>query len=199
MRRGVLAAPMITLLLLSGCGGAGEQGAEELALSIRDDLAAAQQCSMDAAVTADYGERIYDYNLHVEVSKPGEAGEETVLTLTEPETVAGITARLKEDSNTLEYDGVSVETGPLGNSGLSPMEAIPAILTAAREGYITGCTLEKDGSLLRVDYGAFEGEPGTGTEVTVWFDTANRALTAGEIRVDGYRSISCEFSGFSAG
>lgn len=46
-------------------------------------------CAGQAAITADYGQRVYQYELAVAVD-----GEETTLTLSAPDTVAGITARV---------------------------------------------------------------------------------------------------------
>ena len=54
--------------------------------------------------------------------------EEALLTLTAPETVAGLTARIEEDEGWLEYDGAILETGELAPGGLTPMGAIPALL-----------------------------------------------------------------------
>ena len=84
-------APMIlSLLLLPSCGGMEEQNqAEELALTIRGEYLALESLSASMDVTADYGARVYDFALTAAVS-----GEETVLTLTEPEWAAGLTARI---------------------------------------------------------------------------------------------------------
>ena len=80
---------ILTLLLLSSCGGTGEGNqAEELALTIRGEYLAMDSLSASMDVTADYGARVYDFALTAAVS-----GEETVLTLTEPEWAAGLTAR----------------------------------------------------------------------------------------------------------
>lgn len=122
-----------------------------------------------------------------------------VLTLSAPETVAGLTARLTGEENLLEYDGVAVETGPLDDNGLTPVSSVPALLEAVRSGYITACALEEEGTLLRVDCGDPAGSPGTGTETALWFDASTHALVRGEISVDGFRVILCEFSDFTAG
>ena len=124
-------------------------------------------------------------------------GEETTLTLSAPDTVAGITARVTGQDGQLEYDGLSVETGPLDPEGLSPVSAVPALLEGARSGYIVSCALEEDGTLLRMDCGDPEGTPGTGSEVSLWFDTSTHALSRGEISVDGFRAILCEFTDFA--
>lgn len=191
MRKRLFCVLMMTLLL-AGCGGGGGNEAEELALSIRGEYLALDACSAQAAVTADYGQRVYEYELAVSVD-----GEETVLTLSAPETVAGLTARLTGEENLLEFDGVSVETGPLDGDGLTPVSAVPALLEAARSGYITACALEEDGTVLRVDCGDPIGSPGSGTETALWFDTSTHALIRGEVSVDGFRVILCEFSGFT--
>ena len=168
---------LMTTLLLTGCGKAGGCGAEELALTIRGEYLAMEHCALQAAVTADYGQRVYQYEMAAAVT-----GQETVLTLSAPETVAGLTARITGEDSRLEFDGVCVETGPLDGNGLTPVSALPALLEAARSGYMTACALEEDGAVLRVDCGDPSGSP---------------ALVKGEISVDGFRAILCEFSNFT--
>lgn len=191
MRR-CLVCVLMTTLLLVGCGRRGGNEGEELALTIRGEYLAMDGCAARAAVTADYGQRVYRYEMAVAVS-----GGETLLTLSAPETVAGLTARMAGEENLLEFDGLSVETGPLDEDGLTPVSAVPALLEAARSGYITACALEEDGAVLRVDCGDPAGSPGTGTETALWFDAATHALTRGEISTDGFRVILCEFSEFT--
>ncbi len=190
MRKLLLCVLMMTFL--TGCGAAGGNEAEELALAVRGEYLALDACTARAAVTADYGQRVYQYEMAVTVS-----GEETTLALTAPETVAGLTARTSGTDSFLEFDGLSVETGPLDDSGLTPVSALPALLEAARSGYITACALEEDGALLRVDCGDPAGSPGTGTETSLWFDASSHALVRGEISVDGFRAVLCEFSDFT--
>lgn len=190
--RKCLVCVLMTTLLLTGCGKAGGSEAEELALTIRGEYLAMDNCAARAVVTADYGQRVYRYEMAVSVT-----GEETLLTLSAPETVAGLSARMTGEENLLEFDGVSVETGPLDDSGLTPVFAVPALLEAAKSGYITACALEEDGSVLRVDCGDPAGSPGTGAETALWFDAATHALTRGEISSDGFRVILCEFSDFT--
>lgn len=190
--RKLLLCVLMTTLLLTGCGKAGVSEAEELALTIRGEYLAMDGCAARAAITADYGQRVYRYGLAVAVS-----GEETALTLSAPETVAGLTARMTGEENLLEFDGVCVETGPLDETGLTPVSAVPALLEAAKSGYITACALEEDGAVLRVDCGDPAGSSGTGTETALWFDAATHALVKGEISTDGFRVILCEFSDFT--
>lgn len=180
---------MMTLLLFSGCAGGGEdQDALDLALTIRSEYLAVMHFTAQAELTADYGQRVYDYTLSVDANQ-----EETVLTVTAPELMAGVTARAKTDAIFLEYDTLCIETGPLANDGLSPVSAIPAMLNAVRRAYITTCGMDESG-LLRVDYGNPDTPPGTGTEYVLWFDPDSHALVQGEVSSDGFRCISCTFS-----
>ena len=188
MRKLLLCVLMMTLL--TGCGAAGVSEAEELALTVRREFLEMTGCTSGASITADYGQRVYQYQVEV---RSGEEG--TTLTITAPETAAGLTAHVTGEDSQLEYDGLWVETGPLNGEGLTPVSAVPALLQAAKSGYITACCLEE--TLLRVDCGNPEGTPGKGTESSLWFDRESHALVRGEIRSDGFRVILCEFSGFS--
>ena len=99
----------------------------------------------------------------------------------------------------LEYDGVSLETGPLDESGLSPLSAGPALLRAAVEGFIaeSGFDILGEDECLRLLCRDPEGEPGEGTEHTLWFDPVTWDLLRGEISVDGRRVIACGITSFT--
>ena len=195
MRKGLLCVPMIALLLLSACAGGGEgRQAAELALTIRGEWLEESDCAASMDVTADYGQRVYQYEMDL-LAEDGEVR----LTLTAPDTVAGITARAVGNDSFLEYDGLVLETGPLDEAGLTPVAAVPALLEAIQTGYITACGLEENAGRLRVDCGDPEGTPGIGREITLWFNSDTHALEQGEIRSDGFRVISCAFHDFTQG
>ena len=195
MRKAILCVLMITLTL-TACGGSGEgRGAEELALSVRGEFLAAPSCAGTASVTADYGRRVYRYEMTFTWS-----AEETVLSLTAPDTVAGLTARLSgEEDSQLEYGGAVLETGPLDDAGLTPLGAVPAVLDALRGGYLDTCTLEENeaGRLLHLLSRDPEEQPGQGRETELWIDPGTRLPVRAEISQDGFRVILCEFSSFS--
>lgn len=193
MHRLWLCVPMIALLL-AGCGRLEVSEAEQLALEIRGEYLELERCSASLEITADYGQRVYQFGIEAQVQ-----GEDAALTLTAPETVAGLTARWAGEAGTLEYDGVAVETGSLDPEGLDPVSAFPVLLEAARSGYLTACALEEDGAVLRMDCSDPAGTPGRGTETTLWFDSGTRAMLRGEIRVDGFRVIGCTCLEFTRG
>ena len=193
MRKGIFLFVLMTpLLLLSGCFGGGEdQKLLDLALTIRGEYLAMESFSAAAELTADYGQRVYTYSLDAAAQ-----GEELRLTILRPDIVSGITARINPDGGFLEYDDMSVETGPLTDEGLSPISAIPALLEQLRSGYITAWSSEQDGS-FRITCGDPNVPPSMGTAYDLWFDPDSHALLRGEVSTDGRRCIQCIFSSFT--
>ena len=194
-RKAVCALMTILCLALSGCGGVGEgAGAEQLALDIRREYLEMTGCTAQVEVMADYGIRIFEYTLDVTFQRQGE----TVLTVTAPQEIAGVTARMAEGTSTLEYDGVQVETGPLTGEGLSPMECVPLLLHYTGEGFIAQCGREPLGGAeaLRVICREPEAAAGEGLECSLWFQPDSHTLLQGELSQDGYTVLRCVFSNF---
>lgn len=196
-KRSLCAQMMIAFFLLTACGGGvGVSKAEELALTIRTEYLAMTSCAAKLAVTADYGERVYDYGLDMGWSK--ETG--FTLAVTAPEDIAGVTIKIEAGQTALEYDGARIETGAITPGGLSPIDALPTFLDYAREGFIAECTEEDLGETqtLRVRYREPDSPPGTGLEADLWFDPVSHALLQGELSSDGLTVVRCVFSGFQA-
>lgn len=191
---GVMCVLMISLLL-SGCQAAGGANSpQEQALIIRGEYLESAGCTAKLDVTADYGQRVYTYTVDVSVAE-----EETVLTVADPQELAGVIARVNGTDSWLEYDGAVLETGPLDGDGLTPLSAVPALLESARSGFIDSCNLETLGNraALRVLCRDPELPAGQGRETTLWFDVQTHALARGEIAVEGRQVILCEFLQFS--
>ena len=184
--------PLLILpLLLSACGGDDDN---DLVLSLREDFQAMETWSGQAEITADYGQRVYAYS----VSFTGSREEGTVLTITAPEEVAGINATARQGQTWLEYDGMRLETGPLDESGLSPMDALPALFREMAEGTVAETGTETDGeqALLRLTLRDPDSAAGQGRETVLWFDKARRTLTRAELRSDGAAVVRCVFPAF---
>ena len=202
--RKCLAVLLIPLLLLAGCQrgtgafpGGGELTAEEEARQVRRSFLEASSCAGTAAVTADYGQRVYEFTLDFSWEKDGE----TVLTLTAPEELAGLAARIAQGQTRLEFDGISLDTGELTGEGLTPMELVPALMEWTRTGFMAQCVYETMGETpaLRVQFRDPDMKAGTGTACTAWFARTDHAPLRAELFWNGELVLSGNFSNFTLG
>ncbi len=180
-------APMTTLLLLltlCACGGV-RNNAEELALDIRTSLLEADTLDLTADVTADYGERVYDFTVRF----TGDA-DKGAMEILAPEEIAGLKARIDLSGATLEYDGAELDTGALTADGLSPAEAIPVLISQWQSGFISGCSFEKldEAETLTVTTDVSE----TVTSKT-WFDVKTRLPLRSELSDNGRMAVTVRF------
>ena len=119
--RRFLALLLLTVLLLSGCAGAGDVLAP--AIEFRAALVQAGGCSFTAEVTADDGEAVETFTLDCTVDETGAVHFEVV----QPQTLAGITATVSADGGTITYDGMAMDFGLFANGNVIPAAA-PALV-----------------------------------------------------------------------
>jgi len=177
VRRTLLFVLMISLLCISGC--AGDESGERYA-SFREETAAAV-VTATAEVRADYGETVYDFTLRC----TGGGGEYAVEVLA-PESIAGIRAYLTGDNSRLEFEDIILDTGDLTADGLTPVSALPTVLSAVAEGHVERLW-EADGYLAAEIY---LSETDT---LTLWLNGENRPAAA-EIASGGTMVFSCRFT-----
>lgn len=179
---------LMMALLLTGCGKAAEERLEEN----REKLAAAERIAFTAALRADLGREEFCCVLEAERTPDG-----TSLTITEPEELAGITARLlPEGEGLLEYDGVSLSLGSALTDGPGPLQCMPLLFDALREGHVVRAWTERDGEteLLAAELWVVDD-----LGLTVWFRAADLTPVHAGFTRDGQEFLRCELSGFSAG
>ena len=126
--RKALSCVLMIALLLSGCqaGGTGESP-EEAALALREEYQALAGWSAVVDVSVCYTEAVYDFTLDARWQREGE----TVLTVTAPELLSGITARIAKGETALEYDGAGLSLGLLDGDGLTPVSAVTALMAVS--------------------------------------------------------------------
>lgn len=130
------------LLLLTGCAAGARD--EETFLRWQTALREAETISFSADVDAHTGQEAFSYSAECQCRV-----EETVVTLTGPDTVAGTVFRSGDGGNTLEYDGAILYLGPGGDGGgTEPCRLLPLLAEAAVRGRVihTG----REGGLLAV-------------------------------------------------
>ena len=176
---------MITLTLLCGCSAKG--GAEDKAIEIRSKYLESAELSLRADMTADYGDRVYDYS--VVYSGDGKTGR---LDIEKPLEVAGITVLFEEDGPRLMFDGALLDTGPLWADGASPAEAFPMLIDAWRRGWISSAYRESLGGRVCVVLEIFTGSDESRMART-WFYEDTLEPAAAELYSDGVSVLRCAF------
>lgn len=170
----------ICILLLTGCAGRSHEKKQDF-LAIRAKWLSVEQVGIRAAVRADYGNRIYDYVLSYVGSPTG-----GMLTVEEPEMLAGVGVEIGEQGIRLHWDGAELDTGAiLGN--LNPVQAFPLLLRCWRSGPVLECWQEMrdEVSCLTVDFDLSEaGSPDT-RRCRTWFSLDTEEPVAAEVSENG--------------
>ena len=175
MKKIILSAALLASLLLSGCGNA----AQQRYLAYSQELSEQDSLGFTARLTAVYPDRSADFTLRYELSD----GVQRV-TVLEPESIRGVSARIGEDGTKLEYDGAILDTGDLDRSGLSPLSALPLLVEALKSGHANAFWTEEDCDVVELLVDDV-------TTVRVHFDAAGRPASA-ELISDGVVRVQCE-------
>lgn len=184
---------LMMILLLSGCKGGGENTPEEEALALRDTYQNLAGWSSTVDITAEVGDKVFEFTLDATWRKEGE----TVLVITYPELLAGITARIADGETVLEYDGAGLSLGLLDGKGLTAVSVVPWVMEQIGRGYMAKCAWAGENTeLLQITFRDPEAEANTGTEYRLTFDRETLALDRAEVSVDGASVLTAVFRNF---
>ena len=176
---------MIALIFSAvSCARAGK-GAEETVLDIRTELLEAERLVIGAVITADYGDRVYEFT--VKYTGSADAGEITVIS---PDSIAGVTAEVSQDGCTLVYDGARLDMGALTTGGMSPVEALPVLIAQWRGGFITASGFERLGD---TDTVVLMTDIEDNTKQKTWFDGRTHLPIRAELSDNGKLVVTCVF------
>ena len=188
--------PKITLflvlsLMLTACGGSAVSSPESRVRGMRSRYQDMERLTAKADITADYGDRVYSYNVSVEGNVSGGS-----LTVEAPENIAGTVLQWSDGTTSLSYEDVTLETGPLTESGLSPADAVPVVLSACRAGSLLECSLEETEDSQQL-YAKLEHPDDAAITASCWFDPDTFALQRCELAQNGKTVITFAFSNFT--
>ena len=173
-------------LTLCACTKQADEDPAQQALAFRQDVMQ-NTYSFRADVSADFGDTVCQFTLSC-VHTPGSGTE---MTITAPETLAGLTAMASDEGAKLVFDGAEAAFGTLEGLGLSPMTAPELLAESWETGYIQ-YTGTEDG-LLRVTYlcGYEEDEYRADT----WFQDG--APVRAELSCDGRMAVQIDVTDFN--
>ena len=184
MRRFLLPALMISLLL---CGCA--NGAEGRLKAQRTVFAAAEELSFTTDMTLLTDSEVFECTLSC-ISRGGTLRIE----VTAPENLVGIRVRIEDGEAALEYGEISLGVGSAGQSGITPVSAVPLLTEALRGGFLRRCWTERDGAreLLAAELYVTDD-----AVLTVWFDAETVSPIHAEFARDGRTVLRCEIRDFT--
>lgn len=180
MRKGFVSALMMTLLLLTGCARREAKLENEFA-AFRTQVQSAQNIQAQAQLSCDSGEVVSQYGLSLSYD-----GSRVRVTVTEPELIAGVSAVVENGEGRLEYEGVMLGVGEL--AGLTPVSALPEMLSAMAYGYKELLWREDDYLTARL---WLDDE----RVMTLWL--AEGVPVCAEIAAGGRTLMTCRFDGWS--
>ena len=192
--RKLLSCVLMMTLLLAACAPAGGATPESAALALRDTYKDLAGWSSAVDITVEVGDKVFDFTLDASWQKDGE----TVLVITAPELLAGITARIADGETVLEYDGAGLSLGLLDGRGLTAVSAVPWVMEQIGSGYMAKCAWAGENKeLLQITFRDPEAEANKGTEYRVTFDRETLALHGAEVSVDGASVLTVVFRNFT--
>ena len=193
MRKGSCVPMMALCLLLMGCGAGEESAAEALRQPYREMTG----CAMTAEVRLS-GEdgTVGDFTLRCEYDPEGV----TTVEVLAPETAAGVIAEIDGEDLTLRYRDLVLGAGTVSSEKLSPMECLPELMAAAREGWLLSESRETVGEepCLRLTLDR-TGEEGGKIVSTLYLREGDGVPVYGEIAVEGTVVLKAAFTDFTCG
>ena len=158
---------LLLILLLSGCGRSQEP--TQKALDFRTKLMQSEGCDFTADITADYGDKVYEFTVQVQY-----APEETKLTVVSPEEISGISATVTEQGTNISFDGAALDFGKLANGYVSPVSASWLLGQCWTGEYISAAG--PDGDYEKITY--LRGYDDQELMVNTWLDEAGVPVQA---------------------
>lgn len=143
---------ILIVCMLSGCKP-GDDLLEQ-ATGLRKTILAANGCTFQTVITADYDDVLYTFQMDC----IGDSTGAIRFTVTDPETISGITGTISREMSALTFDDKILSFPMLAEDQLTPVSAPWIFYNTLRSGYITGCSREGDGFCIYID-DSFEENP----------------------------------------
>lgn len=188
MKTWLLPAVCLTLLL-SGCQKT-EESEVQKALDFRTALLAAPACAYAAEVTADFGDRVFEFGLDCSYNAQENSA---ALTVTSPELIAGIEAAVDGEQAQVTFEETSLELGTMAGGHVAPLQLPQLLGNAWAYGYVESQAAEGDGWLVTY-------RTGYGTEELLIYTRFDESLSPrqAEVYYDGACVLTAEIDSFAA-
>ena len=156
-------------------------------MELRSKLLQASACAFDAAITADYGDKIHTFSMNCRV----DSGGDVLFCITEPDTISGISGELSGEGGKLTFEDAALHFELLAEEQLSPISAPWIFIKTLRSGYITSGCRENGTVRLSID-DSYETDP---LGLDIWLNQQQEPERA-EILYDGRRILTVDVVNF---
>lgn len=176
---------VLAVLCLTGCGGKNKELERSLALRAR--ALQGKGCSFCAQITADYGDKVYEFAMDCQVDSQGAMAFQ----VTAPETISSITGTLSAEGGTLTFDDTALAFPMLVEGLASPVSGPWLFWKALTAGCITAAGLEEEALRISVD----DSYEDSALQLDIWCDAADTPVRV-EICQEGRRILTISLSNF---
>lgn len=176
---------LLCLMLLTGCSAV--PGEIKTGMELRSRLLQATACTFTADITADYGDSLHAFAMDCTCDSQGSI----TFTVTEPETISGISGRISGEGGSLTFDEAALHFDLLAEEQLSPISAPWILMKTLRSGYITSACTENNKILLSID----DSYEDNALRLDIWLNREGTPENA-DILYDGRRILSFSVENF---
>lgn len=156
-------------------------------MELRTNLLEAEQCTFDAEITADYGDKLCVFSMHCQ----GTAKGNIAFTVTEPDSISGITGEIAAAGGKLTFDGMALQFDAMADDQITPVSAPWIFYNTLRGGYLTSAGMEEDWLRLTI-HDSYEDDA---LQLDIWLDQKNTPVRA-EFLHENRRIITMNITNF---
>ena len=179
-------ALLCVTLLFSGCKGQADP--MDKAIALRNRILENKGCSFQASISADYGEKVYEFSMDCRTNKAGDL----TFTVTEPTTIAGIQGKIRHDGGALTFDDKVLAFQTIADGQITPVTAPWLLMKTLRSGYMKGCTSDEDGFQITINDSYAEDA----FYLNIWVNRAHLPVAC-EIFWEGRRILTVKVENFT--
>lgn len=180
-----IGAILLVCVMLTGCTGKRDE--LDRAMNLRASLLGCLGCSFDAAITADYGDEVFEFAMRCEADGRGNL----TFTVTQPESIAGITGAIASGEGKLTFDDVALQFPLMADDQVTPVSGPWILMKTLLGGYLTAANEEKDLLHLTIN-DSYEDDA---LQLEIWLNGENMPV-CGEIFYDNRRIVTMTVENF---
>lgn len=178
-------AVLIAVLILAGCANSGDGMSRAMAL--RERIMKSEGCVFSTVITADYGNKLYEFTLDCKTDSLGNLTFEVM----KPASIVGITGTISGNGGHLTFDDKALAFETMADGMITPVSAPWVLINTLRSGYLSACGTDGEHLKILLD-DSYKEEA---LRLEVWVDSQDRPVKT-EILWKGSRVLSLDVKDF---